>query len=482
MYFYAQSDTHFLLYVYDMMRNELVTASSAGDSLIEMVVEKSKETSLQRYEFPVYDAEHGQGPGGWFQAIVRGSGGAHAFNAQQFAVLRAVHAWRDHAARRDDESTAYVLPQSALLDIARLLPQDKKALHALLHHAAPTAKKPAALDELFALVAEARGQGAKKGAQSVVEYLRPQPVIDDEPGDENAFLKRAADEDEARRQKKETRQDGQLDADDAAVRATESTLWGKLPMSSAWESMDTMPRLLGAVHISPPWVTSGGVAERPSSGGGGAPLHAEAAAATTTRVATKPGSSSRDASEDGEFTLKSSRPSAKRKADSLDGSSSDGPASPGDPDPNGGAALGGGEDDDMILLDDDDDDGGGRRRRRQKQQAIAAAEKAERKKQQRQQRKKDTNRDRRGADAAAAPPPPPPLDYSKAASVLHANRASTNPSSGAPTGPQKNAGGKGGKPPAAAGFNPYAQTGDGAPKPARKMHSERTGKSATFRK
>ncbi|EOD51783.1 putative exosome complex exonuclease protein [Neofusicoccum parvum UCRNP2] len=57
---YARSDTHFLLYIYDNMRNELVDKSDFSnpeEDRIRRVLEKSKETSLQTYETPIYDTK-----------------------------------------------------------------------------------------------------------------------------------------------------------------------------------------------------------------------------------------------------------------------------------------------------------------------------------------------------------------------------------------------------------------------------------------
>ena len=62
---YARADTHFLLYVYDNMRNELVEKSDFSNperNKVQEVLQKSKETALQRYEHPIYDTELGLGP------------------------------------------------------------------------------------------------------------------------------------------------------------------------------------------------------------------------------------------------------------------------------------------------------------------------------------------------------------------------------------------------------------------------------------
>ena len=45
---YARSDTHFLLYVFDEMRNELIDKSTQANDLLEQVLNGSKQYALQR--------------------------------------------------------------------------------------------------------------------------------------------------------------------------------------------------------------------------------------------------------------------------------------------------------------------------------------------------------------------------------------------------------------------------------------------------
>ena len=128
MFNYARSDTHYLLYVFDMMRNELIEASDQSQpdgNLIEVVMQNSKQESLQRYERPVYDAEGGRGINGWFNALRRSSS---TFNREQFAVYRALHQWRDEVARREDVSPAMIVPNRVMHNIARELPSDVLSL------------------------------------------------------------------------------------------------------------------------------------------------------------------------------------------------------------------------------------------------------------------------------------------------------------------------------------------------------------------
>lgn len=128
MFNYARSDTHFLLYVYDILRNELLEKSEPskpeGD-LIDTVLRKSKEEALQRYERPFYDAQRGTGPSGWYNIL---SYTPALLSRQQFAVFRAVHHWRDIIARQEDESLNTIMPKHVIYNIAREMPMEMAAL------------------------------------------------------------------------------------------------------------------------------------------------------------------------------------------------------------------------------------------------------------------------------------------------------------------------------------------------------------------
>jgi exosome complex exonuclease RRP6 len=121
MLHYARSDTHFLLYIYDNLRNALLDRARAsppasaaspptnGDSahaLIHEVLSRSEETSLYLYETEVYDREGG-GPGGWDHMAKKWNKGAFTAGAPDSVekeVYKRLHAWRDQLARDEDES------------------------------------------------------------------------------------------------------------------------------------------------------------------------------------------------------------------------------------------------------------------------------------------------------------------------------------------------------------------------------------------
>lgn len=172
MLYYARADTHFLLYIYDQMRNELINRSSTekpDDNLIKIVIEKSKEISLSRYERQVYHAESGKGPGGWYSLLLKTS---TLFNNEQFAVFKAVHEWRDMISRIDDDSPTYSMPHHVLSSIAKVMPTDMLSLVRILQPTSYSVKSRSG--ELLELIKSAKAAG--ETGPSVMDILQPKTV------------------------------------------------------------------------------------------------------------------------------------------------------------------------------------------------------------------------------------------------------------------------------------------------------------------
>ncbi|KAJ3370422.1 Methylcrotonoyl-CoA carboxylase subunit alpha, mitochondrial [Kappamyces sp. JEL0680] len=134
MIHYAKTDTHYLLYIFDRMRNEILSRSAQNDNLMRVALERSAETSLKKYEKPIYNGMTGEGSGGWKNLLRKSN---EAMNHENLAVLKAIHAWRDHIARKEDESTAYVLPNHMLLKLARFMPTSASDIVAGLSYVPP---------------------------------------------------------------------------------------------------------------------------------------------------------------------------------------------------------------------------------------------------------------------------------------------------------------------------------------------------------
>lgn len=176
MFNYARSDTHFLLYVYDNMRNELIDKSNTsqeGGDLVEVTMSRSKEETLQRYERPFYDIQRGSGPMGWYNMLCRTPA---LFNREQFSVFRAVHQWRDQIAREEDESVHVIIPKHVLYKIAREMPVNMPTLLGCSH---PISKSfECRKSEILAVIKKARIMG-KKGPDMEESMLSMQPVTAD---------------------------------------------------------------------------------------------------------------------------------------------------------------------------------------------------------------------------------------------------------------------------------------------------------------
>ncbi|KAK4553491.1 exosome nuclease subunit [Recurvomyces mirabilis] len=163
---YARSDTHYLLYIFDNLRNELLQRSDfsmpdrEGDKLFD-VLQRSSETALQVYEHPVYDSALGQGPVGWYKLLARTPA---LLNKEQFAVFRAVHKWRDDVAREQDDSTHFVMPNHHIFSIAKAVPISKPDVFNAAHPA--TQSMRLRIDELVAVI-----QKAQKGAPNGLEMM-----------------------------------------------------------------------------------------------------------------------------------------------------------------------------------------------------------------------------------------------------------------------------------------------------------------------
>ncbi|OLN81173.1 Exosome complex exonuclease rrp6 [Colletotrichum chlorophyti] len=230
MLYYARSDTHYLLYIYDKIRNELVMKSDRSNpetDYIEAVLQNSKAVALTRYEGENFDPATGKGNKGWYNTLLKHP---MPFSGQQFAVYRAIWAWRDEVARREDESTFFVLPNGIIGEIAKHMPPDAKALHALIPNNAYIARRN--VTDLFKRYQEAREKGINE------------PRLFD-------FLK----SDLPRAGTKSVVVDLVEDVADPVLEPThldQSQLFGGMALSSAWETTGSAASGLGE-FVMLPW-------------------------------------------------------------------------------------------------------------------------------------------------------------------------------------------------------------------------------------
>jgi exosome complex exonuclease RRP6 len=428
MFYYARSDTHYLLYVYDQMRNELNQASNPEtpeENYMKHVLERSKETSLRRHEKFIYDAETGEGAFGWFNMLMKQSSGN--FSREQFAVFRAVHKWRDDLARQEDESPVFIMGNSVIFDIARRLPPDPKALHSLVSQASYPVKQR--ISELFKVVAKAKEDGAK--GPTLSEFFGRSA------GSSGHGVGAVAQQVFPRLKSTESI------LDTKELVSETSRLWGEVPVSSRWEADSGANSAAKHMEFALPWAT-----------------FVEHASVSDTQSFTKRAAARAPAPEedfisadpaDDSFTLKQG---TKRKA----------PETPAEQEPEEGeadvaqpkksSAL---DDDEISVLSSSEEE--------ERERARRKAAKNERKL--RKQAEKAAKAAAKGEEEGEEEEEEEePFDYSKANSVLKARR----------DGGDSSKGGKGRV------FNPYSSLSAEGPKPARRMHGEKVGKSATFKK
>ncbi|KAK4282100.1 hypothetical protein QN277_013515 [Acacia crassicarpa] len=128
---YAREDTHYLLYIYDLMKKELFGLSKDCqnyDNPLLKVYELSYGVCLQLYEKELWTENSFLNIHGLKRA---------GFNALQLAVASGLHGWRDVVARTEDESTGYVMPNKTLLEIAKHLPITISGLKSLIKSEQP---------------------------------------------------------------------------------------------------------------------------------------------------------------------------------------------------------------------------------------------------------------------------------------------------------------------------------------------------------
>uniref|UniRef100_A0A1A8IQ79 Exosome complex component 10 n=1 Tax=Nothobranchius kuhntae TaxID=321403 RepID=A0A1A8IQ79_NOTKU len=142
---YARSDTHYLLYIYDCVRAQLLDSNHGQPGLLQCVWNKSRDISLKKYLKPIYTEES-------YLELQRKQ--KKSFNTQQLTAFRLLFAWRDKLARQEDESTGYVLPTHMMIKISEELPKEPQGIIACCIPVPPLVRQQ--VNELHSLVQQAR--------------------------------------------------------------------------------------------------------------------------------------------------------------------------------------------------------------------------------------------------------------------------------------------------------------------------------------
>uniref|UniRef100_A0A1A9ULZ2 Exosome complex component 10 homolog n=1 Tax=Glossina austeni TaxID=7395 RepID=A0A1A9ULZ2_GLOAU len=144
---YARQDTHFLIYVYERLTNDLLKAGNEQPHLLRGVYQRSTELCKKRYVKPVITLSS-------HLDMYRKS--KQLFDNRQLYALREVFQWRDTIARQEDESYNYVLPNHMMLQIAENLPREMQGILSCCNPIPPLVKQH--LFPLHQIILKAREQ------------------------------------------------------------------------------------------------------------------------------------------------------------------------------------------------------------------------------------------------------------------------------------------------------------------------------------
>lgn len=168
---YAREDTRYLLYIYDVMKRELLAASDATRaSLLFDALQQSNKLSLQVYVKPRVSDDD-------CDALcdkLRATTGLATLSPLQHRVFALLYYWRDRTARAEDESTGYVLPNQALMKLAKVAPTKSEQLFRTCNPVPPLVRKYA--HDLTSQISAVKAALAAEDAKAASAAPAPAPV------------------------------------------------------------------------------------------------------------------------------------------------------------------------------------------------------------------------------------------------------------------------------------------------------------------
>ncbi|XP_071875872.1 exosome component Rrp6 [Bombus fervidus] len=144
---YAREDTHYLLYIKDLLKNSLIDVANGQINILKAVYDRSTEICKKTYIKPVWTEE---------SCMIMYRKSQKMFNNKQLYALKELHKWRDQTARQEDDSIAYVLPNHMLLNIAETLPREMQGILACCDSIPPLVRQN--LLKLHKIILKAREQ------------------------------------------------------------------------------------------------------------------------------------------------------------------------------------------------------------------------------------------------------------------------------------------------------------------------------------
>ncbi|EFN88225.1 Exosome component 10 [Harpegnathos saltator] len=144
---YAREDTHYLLHIKDMLKNELIELANGQSNILKAVYDMSTDICKRTYVKPIWTEESCMNTYRKSQKM---------FNNKQLYAFKELHKWRDLTAREEDDSINYVLPNHMLLNIAETLPREMQGILACCNPIPPLVRKNLLM--LHKIVLKAREQ------------------------------------------------------------------------------------------------------------------------------------------------------------------------------------------------------------------------------------------------------------------------------------------------------------------------------------
>eukprot|EP00928_Gymnodinium_smaydae_P022741 TRINITY_DN189_c0_g1_i1.p1 TRINITY_DN189_c0_g1~~TRINITY_DN189_c0_g1_i1.p1 ORF type:complete len:1015 (-),score=199.89 TRINITY_DN189_c0_g1_i1:105-3149(-) len=153
MVHYARMDTHFLLYIYDCVRNALLLQQSAGRGAANIEGLQATEDGRQALQTvldrstalcgTVYSESRFDSADAAMRLCERFGMSGRPLETKQFNALQALVGWRDRLARDIDESLNYIAPDSCLWRIALALPNSATRLRSTCNPLPPMLQQKA---------------------------------------------------------------------------------------------------------------------------------------------------------------------------------------------------------------------------------------------------------------------------------------------------------------------------------------------------
>lgn len=144
---YARQDTHYLLFIYDQLRQKLLNQDQGLLQLL-IVYQHSTEVCKRRYAKIVLQ------PDSHLKMYQTQKTAKDSFGYRQLVVLRELYAWRDRVARREDEGIGYVLPNRIIMEIARKMPSKKRDIENCCGTLQRLVQDPVRINELHLVVSK----------------------------------------------------------------------------------------------------------------------------------------------------------------------------------------------------------------------------------------------------------------------------------------------------------------------------------------